>query len=384
MPIIIDKRVKKKNGISRYRVIVNYTDTNGKHTKVERLVWGRAEAQLMERKLEDEFRNKQTPLAARLTFGELFEKYEQYHAMQTRRSSHESSMKTLRLRVLPYFNKDLKIDRLTPSILNDWKLALDKTGNNLSLTTKQNAYAAFAAMLNYAVKMEFIPKNNLSVIGNFKDSAALDTTSEQLHYYTAEQFTKFIAVAKTDCKTITDWGFYVFFNIAFFTGARKGEINALKWSDIEGNILHIRRSITQKLKGGDVETLPKNKSSIRDLQMPEPLIAILAEHKERQRNAASIHFTDDFRVCGGMQPLRDTSIDKHNRKYAEAAGLPHIKVHDFRHSHVSLLANEGINIQEVARRLGHSNVQETWGTYCHLYPREEERAVEVLNKIQID
>ena len=40
-----------------------------------------------------------------------------------------------------------------------------------------------------------------------------------------------------------------------------------------------------------------------------------------------------------------------------------------------------INIQEVARRLGHANVQETWNTYCHLYPREEERAVKVLNKI---
>ena len=77
------------------------------------------------------------------------------------------------------------------------------------------------------------------------------------------------------------------------------------------------------------------------------------------------------------------SIDKRNRKYAEAAGLPRIKIHEYRHSHVSLLANEGINIQELARRLGHSNVQETWNTYYHLYPRAEERAVEVLNKIGI-
>lgn len=175
----------------------------------------------------------------------------------------------------------------------------------------------------------------------------------------------------------------MFFSIAFLTGARKGEINALKWSDIDGNILHIRRSITQKLKGGDVETAPKNRSSIRDLQLPAPLIAVLDEHKQRQRDAAPKHFTEDFRICGGMIPLRDTSIDKRNRKYADMAGLPRIKIHDYRHSHVSLLANEGINIQEVARRLGHSNVQETWNTYCHLYPREEERAVEVLNWISI-
>lgn len=43
----------------------------------------------------------------------------------------------------------------------------------------------------------------------------------------------------------------------------------------------------------------------------------------------------------------------------------------------------GINIQEVARRLGHSNIEMTWNTYSHLYPKEEERALEVLNQIRI-
>lgn len=172
----------------------------------------------------------------------------------------------------------------------------------------------------------------------------------------------------------------MFFNIAFYTGARKGEINALKWSDIDGNIMHIRRSIAQKLKGGDVESPPKNKSSYRDLQIPVPLMEILNEHKERQRAATRL-FTENFRVCGGEQPLRDTSIENHNKAFAKAAGLPHIRIHDYRHTHASVLVNEGINIQEIARRLGHTNVQMTWNTYSHLYPREEERAVEILNRI---
>lgn len=53
----------------------------------------------------------------------------------------------------------------------------------------------------------------------------------------------------------------------------------------------------------------------------------------------------------------------------------------FRHSHASLLANEGINIPETASCLGHSNIETIWNTYSHLYPREEARAVAVLNKI---
>lgn len=51
-------------------------------------------------------------------------------------------------------------------------------------------------------------------------------------------------------------------------------------------------------------------------------------------------------------------------------------------AHAPLLANEGINIQEITRRLGHSKVEITWNTYSHLYPQEEERAVSILNKIR--
>lgn len=64
------------------------------------------------------------------------------------------------------------------------------------------------------------------------------------------------------------------------------------------------------------------------------------------------------------------------------AGLKKIRIHDFRHSHASFLANNGINIQEIARKLGHSKVDITWNTYSHLYPKEEERAITVLNSIE--
>ena len=119
----------------------------------------------------------------------------------------------------------------------------------------------------------------------------------------------------------------------------------------------------------------------RFLQIPAPLLAVLAEHKKRQQ--ADKHFTDDYRVYGGIECLSDTSIENRNTQFAQAAGLPHIRIHDFRRSHVSLLVNEGINIQEIARQPGHSDIKMTWNTYSHLYPREEERAVAVLDKITI-
>lgn len=376
----INKIDKKKNGLQGYRVRVNYTDASGKARQIERTAYGLAEANALEQALISEYKEKRTA-SSRLTVRELFEQYEEYHSHETRKTSHDSAMKNLRLRVLPTMS-DYRLDRLTQPVLAKWKneLAADE---KLSITTKKNAYSAFTAMLNYGVKMDYLTKNPLSALGNFKAPEAVEKPADTLHYYTAEEFCKYIAQAREKAVTVIDWGYYVFFSIAFYTGARKGEINALKWSDIDGNILHIRRSIAQKLKGGDVETPPKNKSSYRDLQIPEPLMKILAEHKQRQQSVSK-NFIDDFRVCGGEQPLRDTSIENHNKIYSTAAGLPHIRIHDFRHTHASLLVNEGINIQEIARRLGHSDVQMTWNTYSHLYPREEERAVEILNRIVPD
>jgi len=88
--------------------------------------------------------------------------------------------------------------------------------------------------------------------------------------------------------------------------------------------------------------------------MPLPLIRILKEHKKRQ--AQLKNFTDDYRICGAERSVRDTTVQRKNEKYAKMAGLKVIRIHDFRHSHVSVLANENINIQEVARRLGHSRI----------------------------
>lgn len=163
-------------------------------------------------------------------------------------------------------------------------------------------------------------------------------------------------------------------------GMRKGEIYALQWTDIKDGYISITKSIAQKLKGGDRITPPKNKSSIRTVQIPNPLQIILDEHYERCK-AVIQDFSVNMYICGGFRPVRDTSLEKMNKKFAELAAVKKIRIHDFRHSHASLLANEGINIQEIARRLGHSDISMTWNTYSHLYPREEERAIKILNKI---
>lgn len=372
---------KNKAGQQGYRVRVNFTDMNGNPDQREKTVYGLAEAKLAEQELIAKYKDKKEVVKSKMTISELIEEYKEYHKIEVKRSSYDSISRTLRLRVEPYIGK-CRLDKLTQPRLAEWKKTIGE--QDLADETKKNAYSIFISLLNYAVKMQYISKNPLSVLGNFKNSSDIDKQPKKLRYYTSEQFQKYISVAKKNCTTVNDWSFYTFFNVAFFTGARKGEINALKWSDLEGNILHISRTIGQKGKGEDDETTPKTVSSIRDIQIPKQLVRILTEHKERQKAIAGDQFKEDFRICGGLKPLRDTTIDKKNRNFASEAGLPRITIHEFRHSHASLLANANINIQEVARRLGHSNVEMTWKVYSHLYPNQEEKALEVLDKINVD
>ena len=375
MPIY--KTNVKKDGLQQYRVRVNYTDNHGKAHSLTRLAYGLSEAKQMEQELQREY-SEDKPSFTKMTVQELYEEYIKSKQNEVRYSSLVKTRNCIEKGVLITLS-DKKLSKLTPKMMQDWKNNI--VDKNFAQATLRNYYGEFRQMLNYAVKMGYIPKNPLTIVGNFKEAFEIKP-KDKLHYYTTDQFKLFISEAKKSAQekdTINEWSYYVFFCIAFYTGARKGEIYALKWSDIEDNILHIRRSIAQKYGTGNIETPPKNKSSYRDLQLPSPLIQILKEQKQRQMQDE--RFTEDYRICGGIDCIRDSTVTNKNVEYATKAGLPHIRVHDFRHTHATLLVNEGINIQEIARRLGHSNVEITWNTYSHLYPREEERAIAVLDKI---
>lgn len=270
---------------------------------------------------------------------------------------------------------------LTPQMIAQWKASLSEKG--LSVSYCRRIYGSLNSLLNYAVSMKLIHENPTNGVGNFRETN-FEAPEEKLHFYTPEQFILYADAADKSVKTYYDRSVYMFMMIAYYTGMRKGEIHALRWKDIDGNVIRVRHSITQKIKGKSaVETSPKNKSSIRSLQIPDPLQNLLKQYQALQWIHYSKKWNPKFLVIYGDHCISDTAISNHNIAWAKAAGLEPIRIHDFRHSHASLLANEGINIQEIARRLGHSNVQITWRTYSHLYPREQERAVTVLNKVVI-
>lgn len=372
MPIY--KTGKKNNdGVQQYRVTYNYTDPNGKYRQKTKLVYGLSEAKFTEAMFNSKPTAEETQ---NITVKQLYDKYVESQKNEVRETSLEKTKCNLKKYVLPSLAKT-KLDKLTVSALQQWKNSISEA--DIKIRTKKNIYKIFNAMLNYAVKMEYMNSNPLKKVGNFKDVYDFNKPEEKIQYYTSEEYKKFIGAQELN--TARDWAFYTFFSIAFYTGMRKGEINALRWCDIDNNILSVTRSVTQKITGkNDIFTPPKNESSYRKLQIPIPLMNILEQQKEVQKKEIR-NWDSQMLVCGGQIPLRDTSLSNKNKELSERAGLQTIRIHDFRHTHATLLINEGINAQEIARRLGHSDATITLKVYAHLYPREEERAMKILNNI---
>jgi len=81
-----------------------------------------------------------------------------------------------------------------------------------------------------------------------------------------------------------------------------------------------------------------------------------------------------------MMPL--VTINLRNDNYCMKAGVKKIRIHDFRHSHVSLLLSKGVPITVISKRLGHSNIKMTLNIYAHLIPEDEDKAINALENLE--
>lgn len=374
---------EKVNGYQKYRVVVNWTDKNGKKRTVSRRVAGKAAAEAEESRIKAELNAGALPdevKSAPMTVSGLMELYKVEKAHDLRATTLAKKVSILNTHVIPSLGS-IRLKDLTAEELNAWRREMNK--KPLKVTTKNNAYRELRCLLNFGVNRKILRESPLKGVETFRDPYA-QADALRLRYYTKDEYAKYIAEAEKWAEqdgSLRAYGICLFFKLAYLTGMRKGEINGLRWSDVEGGgYIWVKRSITQKIKGEKwVETPPKTKTSVRRLQMPGKLIEALNEHRELQKRVK--RWNEDFFICGGPEPIPDTTIENANKLFAERAGVKHITVHEFRHSHASVLCNAGVNIKEIARRLGHARVEITLKTYAHLYPKEEEVAVSVLNDL---
>ncbi len=176
------------------------------------------------------------------------------------------------------------------------------------------------------------------------------------------------------------------FATAFSTGARRGELLGLAWSDVdfETAILTIRKSLEETSKGLRIKETKGGK--IRRLNLPNSTVVLLQNLRTRQAETRRMfgfdYHTDlDLVFCHpDGNYIRPSTVTKAARRIAKKAGLAGVSLHTMRHSHGSQLLSLGVPLPTVSKRLGHANVHVTATIYSHALPQDEIAAAEIWNK----
>lgn len=176
------------------------------------------------------------------------------------------------------------------------------------------------------------------------------------------------------------WCLPMFLELSAATGARRGEVLALRWSDIVGGDVVIARSLTQTRE--TLEFKGTKTERPRHINLPESVLAPLAAHWKRQIEFR-VQFGPDYRADLDLifanpngTPLKPDSVSASVSLLCRRIGLPKgVSLHTLRHSHGSVLLADGMDLATVSERLGHSSVRVTADIYSHaLRGRDQEAA----------
>lgn len=175
---------------------------------------------------------------------------------------------------------------------------------------------------------------------------------------------------------------------AVMTGLRRGELLGLRWRDVDfdAGILHVSQAAQWLPHEGWSFRPPKTRSSRRPVALGSATITVLREHRPRQLEerltlgAAYIDHDLVFASPSGT-PIDTSHLRRVWERIVRASGLPHLRFHDLRHIHATLMLVSGAHPKIVSERLGHSGVGITLDTYSHVLPNLQAQAATGLERL---
>lgn len=174
--------------------------------------------------------------------------------------------------------------------------------------------------------------------------------------------------------------------LALATGMRRGEILALRWSDLASDlsVAHVRRTL-QSTSDGPRFAPPKTKRSRRAVQLPAFVGPYLERERERQvaLRQTTTDWVDPDLVCvrGEGRPVNPDTLSSGWYSFCKKQGFPRVRFHDLRHAHATLMLLQGVHPKVVSERLGHASVGITLDTYSHVLPSMQADAVRAFDEL---
>lgn len=325
---------------------------------------------------EEEIRKKISKLHSssitnikKLTLGQLCEKYIIRQKQEYKEQTAESSRMHLNT-VRRLIGDDVIVNRLNATIVRE-KLWCDDS------TTYNGRLKIFKAMMNWAYKADLV-----SDVTYLKKIPKRKTAP--VRYKDADKYLEHDEIQiLLDGMRIDQWKNLTEFLL--LSGLRVGEAIALRDSDVDtkNRIIHVTKTyaaVTRK-----ITDTPKTETSVRDVYMQDELLSICRRIKkfERQRQIKFVYRSDLFMSDLEGKHICYDSYAKYFREYTEKILGRRLTPHSLRHTHTALLAESGIPLEEISRRLGHADSKITKDVYMHVTEKMREQAEERIKNVKM-
>lgn len=306
---------------------------------------------------------------SKMTIAEYFQIWLIDHAKQKYKPTvYDVEQSIIQKRIIPVIGH-YKIQQIKP-------LTITRFYNDLSATYStdyvRHIHAILRKAFEQAVKWELISQNPINKV----DPPKLRKTNMQT--WDMDQCLQFLENSKSHVH-------YIIFSLAIHTGMRKGEILGLRWKDIdfENKTISIQQTVNWTPSLGIIFQDTKTANSSRRISIGDMLIQDLREVEltiqNRKNDTISTYMDYDLVCCyKNGEPVKPRRVTEMFELLTKKADLPKIRFHDLRHSHASMLLNNGVNAKIGAERLGHSSVQIFLDRYSHLLPDMQRNAVDLI------
>lgn len=271
----------------------------------------------------------------------------------------------------------IRLNKLRPLALENMLFELRKRkchGKPIHESTAQRYLTVVSAVLSDAKRNEIIEKNPARML----DLPALQRTAQRIP--SPNEVQKLLDALAREPRH-----YRLFYLLSMYTGCRRGELSALKWSDFtyinNGLLLTISRSRSSVPGKGVVEGTPKNGKS-REIYLSSELCGILRSYQrrkkieadKRRRKLSPYLFTDEH-----GQLIHPDTFTKRLRKIYESIGFPReYHLHTLRHYFVTSLLHCGVDKQTVADLVGHADTGFLERTYCHPQMEQKKQAADSM------
>ncbi|XTU46844.1 tyrosine-type recombinase/integrase [Enterococcus faecium] len=303
---------------------------------------------------------------------------EEYVKLNLKYNTYENYRFTIKNHINGYLGKK-KLTDLSPALLQNFINAEFKKG--YSKKTMTITHSVLKNALNMAVYPWGLIKQNPMLYVKIPKYEARPTTKKDLKIISLEDFDHMLEINPEGHP------FYIPLNIGFYTGMRVGEVCGLTWDDVDfsnGTITVEKQMV--KNDGAWVYGTPKTSSSNRTIFIGQTLLAILKKHKKQQlenRMKYGKLYIDSNAVCTKEDgELVTPSVVKWNtRRISNALSLS-FNFHSLRHTHATLLLENGAKMKEISERLGHSRISITMDTYSHVTDKMRNETVDIMENLR--